>query len=84
MASFLEYKDGYERNWANLQIRPAGLGPYAMPIFLALSARGALGKMEKWSQGTAPLLSFKNSERSFASLRRRRPRCVSGKGGASD
>jgi peptidoglycan hydrolase-like protein with peptidoglycan-binding domain len=32
----------------------AGLSPYVMPIFLALSAWGVLGKMEKWSQGTAP------------------------------
>ena len=31
-----------------------GLGSVAMPIFLALSAWGVLGKMEKWSQGTAP------------------------------
>ncbi len=32
----------------------AGLGGYAMPIFLAIAAWGALGKMEKFSQGTAP------------------------------
>jgi lysozyme family protein/peptidoglycan hydrolase-like protein with peptidoglycan-binding domain len=32
----------------------AGLSPYAMPIFLALTAWGVLGKMEKWAQGTAP------------------------------
>ena len=30
------------------------LGPYAMPIFLALSAWGILGKFEKWAQGTPP------------------------------
>ena len=33
-----------------------GLSGYAMPIFLALSAWGALGKLEKWAQGTAPPL----------------------------
>ena len=32
----------------------AGLGPYAIPIFLAMTAWGALGKMEKWSQGATP------------------------------
>jgi hypothetical protein len=32
----------------------AGLSPYTMPIFLAMTAWGALGKMEKWSQETAP------------------------------
>ena len=32
----------------------AGLSPYTMPIFLGLAAWGALGKMEKWAQGTAP------------------------------
>jgi Putative peptidoglycan binding domain len=31
-----------------------GLSPFAMPIFLALSAWGVLGKFEKWRQGTAP------------------------------
>lgn len=31
-----------------------GLSPFAMPIFLAISAWGILGKFEKWSQGTAP------------------------------
>jgi hypothetical protein len=31
-----------------------GLSGYAMPIFLALSAWGVLGKMEKWTQNTAP------------------------------
>ncbi|MCK1716351.1 peptidoglycan-binding protein [Bradyrhizobium sp. 141] len=31
-----------------------GLGQFAMPISLALAAWGALGKMEKWAQGTAP------------------------------
>ena len=31
-----------------------GLSGYAMPIFLALTAWGVLGKFEKWSQGTAP------------------------------
>jgi hypothetical protein len=41
------------------QIIPAigssvGLGSIAMPLFLALSAWGVLGKMEKWAQGTAP------------------------------
>ena len=32
----------------------AGLSPFAMPIFLGLTAWGVLGKMEKWAQGTAP------------------------------
>lgn len=32
----------------------AGLSQFAMPIFLALAAWGALGKFEKWTQGTAP------------------------------
>lgn len=32
----------------------AGLSPFTMPIFLALSAWGVLGKFEKWSQRTAP------------------------------
>jgi peptidoglycan hydrolase-like protein with peptidoglycan-binding domain len=32
----------------------AGLSPFAMPVFLGLSAWGVLGKFEKWSQGTAP------------------------------
>jgi hypothetical protein len=32
----------------------AGLGSVAMPLFLALSAWGVLGKMEKWSQPPAP------------------------------
>jgi lysozyme family protein/peptidoglycan hydrolase-like protein with peptidoglycan-binding domain len=31
-----------------------GLSQFAMPVFLALSAWGALGKLEKWAQGTAP------------------------------
>jgi peptidoglycan hydrolase-like protein with peptidoglycan-binding domain len=31
-----------------------GLSPFTMPIFLALSAWGVLGKFEKWRQGTAP------------------------------
>ena len=31
--------------------RPA---PFTLPIFLGLTAWGVLGKMEKWSQGTAP------------------------------
>lgn len=30
----------------------AGLSPYTMPIFLAMTAWGVLGKMEKWAQGT--------------------------------
>jgi hypothetical protein len=30
------------------------LSGYAMPVFLALAAWGALGKFEKWAQGTAP------------------------------
>jgi uncharacterized protein (TIGR02594 family) len=33
---------------------PTGLSGYAMPIFLALTAWGVLGKLEKWAQGTAP------------------------------
>ena len=32
----------------------AGLSPFTMPIFLALTAWGTLGKFEKWSQGSAP------------------------------
>jgi peptidoglycan hydrolase-like protein with peptidoglycan-binding domain len=32
----------------------AGLSPYAMPICLALAAWGVLGKMEKWTQESAP------------------------------
>jgi hypothetical protein len=32
----------------------AGLAPFALPVFLGLTAWGALGKMEKWAQGTAP------------------------------
>lgn len=32
----------------------AGLSGFAMPIFLAMTAWGVLGKFEKWSQGTAP------------------------------
>jgi hypothetical protein len=32
----------------------AGLSPFAMPIFLGLTAWGVLGKLEKWAQGTAP------------------------------
>ena len=35
-------------------IPAAGLSPFAMPIFLGLSAWGVLGKFEKWSQRTAP------------------------------
>jgi len=35
-------------------IPSAGLSPFAMPIFLGLSAWGVLGKFEKWSQRTAP------------------------------
>jgi uncharacterized protein (TIGR02594 family) len=31
-----------------------GLSGYALPIFLALTAWGVLGKLEKWAQGTAP------------------------------
>jgi peptidoglycan hydrolase-like protein with peptidoglycan-binding domain len=31
-----------------------GLSPYAMPIFLALTVWGVLGKMEKWSDQTPP------------------------------
>ena len=31
-----------------------GLSQFAMPISLALTAWGVLGKMEKWAQGTAP------------------------------
>ncbi|MDI3561348.1 peptidoglycan-binding protein [Bradyrhizobium sp. Arg816] len=31
-----------------------GLGQFAMPISLALTAWGVLGKFEKWAQGTAP------------------------------
>lgn len=31
-----------------------GLGQFAMPISLALTVWGVLGKMEKWAQGTAP------------------------------
>ena len=32
----------------------AGLSGFTLPIFLGLTAWGVLGKMEKWSQGTAP------------------------------
>jgi hypothetical protein len=32
----------------------AGLTPFTMPIFLAMTAWGVLGKFEKWSHGTAP------------------------------
>ena len=32
----------------------AGLSGFALPVFLGLTAWGVLGKMEKWSQGTAP------------------------------
>lgn len=32
----------------------AGLSPFTMPLFLGLTAWGALGKLEKWSQGTVP------------------------------
>jgi lysozyme family protein len=35
-------------------IGATGFSGYAMPIFLALTAWGALGKIEKWAQGTAP------------------------------
>jgi lysozyme family protein/peptidoglycan hydrolase-like protein with peptidoglycan-binding domain len=31
-----------------------GLSQFALPIFLAMSAWGVLGKFEKWAQGTAP------------------------------
>jgi hypothetical protein len=31
-----------------------GLAPFTLPIFLGLTAWGVLGKMEKWSHGTAP------------------------------
>jgi hypothetical protein len=31
-----------------------GLSGFALPIFLGLTAWGVLGKMEKWSHGTAP------------------------------
>jgi len=31
-----------------------GLGQFALPVFLAMTAWGVLGKFEKWSQGTAP------------------------------
>jgi lysozyme family protein/peptidoglycan hydrolase-like protein with peptidoglycan-binding domain len=31
-----------------------GLSQFAMPVFLALTAWGFLGKLEKWTQGTAP------------------------------
>jgi hypothetical protein len=31
-----------------------GLSGFTMPLFLALTAWGALGKLEKWAQGTAP------------------------------
>jgi peptidoglycan hydrolase-like protein with peptidoglycan-binding domain len=31
-----------------------GLSQFALPIFLAMTAWGVLGKLEKWSQGTAP------------------------------
>ena len=31
-----------------------GLSGYAMPIFLALSAWGVLGKLEKWAQAAPP------------------------------
>ena len=35
-------------------IPAAGLSPFAMPVFLGMSAWGILGKFEKWAQGTAP------------------------------
>jgi hypothetical protein len=31
-----------------------GLSGFTMPLFLVLTAWGALGKIEKWAQGTAP------------------------------
>jgi len=31
-----------------------GLSQFTLPIFLAMTAWGVLGKMEKWGQGTAP------------------------------
>ena len=31
-----------------------GLSGFTMPLFLALTAWGALGKLEKWAQRTAP------------------------------
>jgi uncharacterized protein (TIGR02594 family) len=33
----------------------AGLSGFAMPIFIAMTAWGVLGKFEKWTRGTAPL-----------------------------
>jgi Putative peptidoglycan binding domain/D-alanyl-D-alanine carboxypeptidase len=35
-------------------IPSAGLSPFALPVFLGMSAWGILGKFEKWAQGTAP------------------------------
>ena len=32
----------------------AGLSGFALPVFLGMTAWGVLGKMEKWSHGTAP------------------------------
>jgi hypothetical protein len=37
----------------------AGFSGYAMPIFLALTVWGALGKFEKWAQGKSPPTSLK-------------------------
>ena len=31
-----------------------GLSGFTLPLFLALTAWGVLGKLEKWAQGTAP------------------------------
>jgi lysozyme family protein/peptidoglycan hydrolase-like protein with peptidoglycan-binding domain len=31
-----------------------GLSQFALPVFLAVTAWGVLGKLEKWAQGTAP------------------------------
>jgi peptidoglycan hydrolase-like protein with peptidoglycan-binding domain len=35
-------------------IPTAGLSPFTMPVFLAMSAWGVLGKFEKWARRTAP------------------------------
>jgi hypothetical protein len=43
--------------WGLLQLIAGsvpGFGGFTMPLFLALTAWGALGKIEKWAQGTAP------------------------------
>jgi len=36
-----------------------GLSGFTMPLFLALSAWGVLGKLEKWAQGTVPPVASK-------------------------